>query len=159
MLKYTNYDVVFQEIPDEVSLAINLSNCPNNCPGCHSPYLLNDVGEELSPSALDGLVNRYASSITCVCFMGGDAAPQQVANLADALHQSHPHLRVGWYSGKDALPDGVNTNTFDYIKIGRYDASLGPLSSTTTNQRMLKRNAQNNWDDITHRFRKGAAAL
>ena len=28
MLKYTNHDIVFQEFPDEVTLAINLSLCP-----------------------------------------------------------------------------------------------------------------------------------
>ena len=30
MLKYVNTGIVFQEIPDEVTLAINISNCP-----CH----------------------------------------------------------------------------------------------------------------------------
>ncbi len=35
MLKYVNYDIVFQEFPDEVTLAINLSSCPNGSPGCH----------------------------------------------------------------------------------------------------------------------------
>ena len=39
MLKYAGYDIVFQEIPDEVTLALNLSGCPNGCPGCHSPHL------------------------------------------------------------------------------------------------------------------------
>ena len=36
MLKYVNHDIVFQEFPDEVTLAINLSCCPNGCTGCHS---------------------------------------------------------------------------------------------------------------------------
>ena len=48
MLKYVNYDIVFQEFPDEVTLAINLSLCPNGCPGCHSAYLKDDIGEELT---------------------------------------------------------------------------------------------------------------
>ena len=38
MLKYANFDIVFQEVPDEVTLAINISNCPNQCVGCHSKY-------------------------------------------------------------------------------------------------------------------------
>ena len=45
MLKYAGYDIVFQEIPDEVTLALNLSGCPNGCPGCHSPHLQRDEGE------------------------------------------------------------------------------------------------------------------
>ena len=48
MLKYTTYDIVFQEFPDEVTLAVNLSLCPNGCPGCHSSYLQGDLGEELT---------------------------------------------------------------------------------------------------------------
>ncbi|MEG2282023.1 MAG: anaerobic ribonucleoside-triphosphate reductase activating protein, partial [Rikenellaceae bacterium] len=74
-LKYVNYDIVFQEIPDEVTLAINLSNCPNRCLGCHSPYLQQDIGEPLSEEVLSKLIDKYGSAITCVCFMGGDAAP------------------------------------------------------------------------------------
>ena len=35
MLKYVNTGIVFQEIPDEVTLAINISGCPCHCPGCH----------------------------------------------------------------------------------------------------------------------------
>ena len=53
MLKYVGYDIVFQEIPDQVTLAINLSLCPNHCVGCHSPYLRNDVGNVLDEKALD----------------------------------------------------------------------------------------------------------
>ena len=49
MIKYVPEDtqVVFAEIPDEVSLAINISCCPHRCPGCHSPYLQKDYGVEL----------------------------------------------------------------------------------------------------------------
>ena len=82
MLKYAGYDIVFQEIPDEVTLALNLSGCPNGCPGCHSPHLQRDEGEALTPGALERLLERYGREITCVCFMGGDAAPGEVAALA-----------------------------------------------------------------------------
>ena len=71
MLKYADYDIVFQEIPDEVTLAINLSNCPHHCPGCHSPYLQRNTGKELNRTTLSGLLRMYGKSVTCVCFMGG----------------------------------------------------------------------------------------
>ena len=45
MLKYANFDIVFQEVPEEVTLAINISNCPNQCPGCHSKYLWENKGK------------------------------------------------------------------------------------------------------------------
>lgn len=135
MLKYVNYDIVFQEIPNEVTLAINLSNCPNGCKGCHSPHLMGNVGEELSVDMLAGLLEHYGSSITCVCFMGGDAGSQDVFGLARFIKASSS-LRTGWYSGRDELPS--DTACFDYIKLGAYVEELGGLKSRTTNQRLYK---------------------
>ena len=74
MLKYVDYDIVFQEIPDEVTLAINLSNCPHRCAGCHSPHLREDVGETIDKELLLSLLNRYSGAVTCVCFMCVDGA-------------------------------------------------------------------------------------
>ena len=139
MLKYANYDIVFQEVPDEVTLAINITNCPNHCAGCHSPYLWENKGTVLDRTELDQLIKKYASGITCVCFMGGDASPYDVANLAMYLKGQHPKLKAGWYSGKNELPTAFHDEVFDYIKLGRYDAKYGPLDSPTTNQRMMKR--------------------
>lgn len=72
MLKYVNHDIVFQEFPDEVTLAINLSLCPNGCPGCHSAYLQGNVGDELTEERLRAILDNYIGEITCVGFMGGD---------------------------------------------------------------------------------------
>lgn len=64
MLRYVDYDIVFQEIPDEVTLAINLSNCPNRCKGCHSPHLLENVGESLTEESLGHLLQKYGKAVT-----------------------------------------------------------------------------------------------
>ena len=48
MLKYTTCEVTFAEVPDEINLCINISNCPNNCKGCHSPWLKEDNGTPLT---------------------------------------------------------------------------------------------------------------
>ena len=77
MVRYHNFDIVFAEIPDETTLAINITNCPNRCPGCHSPHLQRDGGERLDAETLQRLLDRYGRSVTCVCFMGGDAAPPE----------------------------------------------------------------------------------
>ena len=106
MLRYADYDIVFQEIPGEVTLAINLSNCPNRCKGCHSPYLMDDIGEFLTEESLSWLLQKYGKAVTCVCFMGGDAYPLEVERLAQFLccRQSIAPVKVGWYSGKSELP-------------------------------------------------------
>ena len=48
MLKYTTAEVTFREIPDEITLCINISNCPIHCADCHSKELWGDIGTELS---------------------------------------------------------------------------------------------------------------
>lgn len=154
MLKYVNTGVVFQEIPEETTLAINISNCPCHCPGCHSTYLWQDIGTPLDATVLDQLVGHYAKDITCVCFMGGDAEPQTVSLLAAHVHQSFPTMRVGWYSGRTIVSRSIDKANFDYIKIGPYIRHLGPLNQKTTNQRLYKRMADGSWADITSKFWK-----
>lgn len=154
-MRYFNCDIVFAEIPDETSLAINISGCPNRCPGCHSPHLQKDEGTVLDERELDFLLRRYGRAITCVCFMGGDACPEEVASLAAAVHRKAPHLHTAWYSGRDLIPETISSGTFDYIKTGPYIESLGPLGSPDTNQR-LYRVEGDSMRDITPLFwRKG----
>ena len=47
MLKYIDTKVTFAEVPNEISLCINISNCPCNCKGCHSSYLAEDIGNSV----------------------------------------------------------------------------------------------------------------
>ena len=155
MLKYVNTSVVFQEIPDEVTLAINISNCPCHCPNCHSRFLWDDVGTPLTPAALDSFVSEYGKSITCICFMGGDAEPEYISQLAYHLHEHHPYLKVGWYSGRIRIPQIIDKRVFDYIKLGPYIQHLGGLKERTTNQRLYKKEKEDMFMDITSRFWRG----
>ena len=124
MLKYVNTGIVFQEIPDETTLAINISNCPCHCPGCHSHYLWEDIGLPLDTDAIDQFVD----------------------------HEFHPQFHVAWYSGRLRIPPVVNKADFDYIKVGPYIKHLGPLKSPTTNQRLYRRQEDGSFEDITYRF-------
>lgn len=154
MLKYANSDIVFQEIPDEVTLAINISNCPCHCPGCHSYYLWEDIGLPLDTNAIDAFVEEYGDDITCICFMGGDSDPKGVNLLAQHIHEKHPQFKVAWYSGRTVISAAINKQNFDYIKIGPFIKHLGPLKSPTTNQRLYRQNEQGEFEEITSRFWK-----
>ena len=139
MLRLASYDIVFQEIPGEVTLAVNLSNCPNACKGCHSPHLRDDIGEVLDEEAIAALLKEYGASVSCFCFMGGDADPVAVDRSAALVKRlSGGRLKTAWYSGKDELAPGIHAESFDYIKIGSYQEVLGGLASPTTNQRLYK---------------------
>lgn len=135
MLKYVDTLVSFQEIPDEISLCINISNCPNNCPGCHSAYLKDDIGTPLTYTELMRIL-KDIRGITCVCFMGGDKEPWEIQRLAQFVKEKG--LKVAWYSGKQELHEDIRLANFDYVKLGPYVEELGPLTSPTTNQVMYK---------------------
>ncbi len=155
MLKFVNTDVVFQEIPDEVTLAINLSNCPCRCPGCHSKFLWADKGEELNESVIDSFVAEFGQDITCLSLMGGDAEPDSVDNLAVYIRTTYPQFKIGWYTGRTVISSQINKENFDYIKVGPYIAHLGPLKNPKTNQRLYKLHHETReMEDITSRFWK-----
>jgi anaerobic ribonucleoside-triphosphate reductase activating protein len=150
MIKFVDTKIVFQEVPDEVSLAINLSNCPCHCKGCHSPYLAEDIGKVLTLDVLEHLI-RKNQGITCVSFMGGDSDTVRVDGLAEFVRKCFPSLKVAWYSGRDELSEHIYISNFDYIKLGHYDEECGPLSNPNTNQRMYKI-SKGELIDITNRF-------
>ena len=76
MIRYYNFDIVFAEIPDEVTLAINITGCPYRCEGCHSPHLREDRGERLDADALAALLERYGVKATIFIITGKIGAPR-----------------------------------------------------------------------------------
>ena len=151
MLRFIDTDIVFQEISDEVTLAVNLSGCPCRCPGCHSKHLWGDGGEPLTADAVEGLLKRSPKGVTCLSLMGGDAAPGEVNSLAKTLKKRFPRLHLAWWSGRSLLSPAVSVSNFDYIKLGPYLAHLGPLNSPRTNQRLYRVEGES-LRDITSRF-------
>lgn len=158
MLKFVPKDtsIVFAEIPDEISLAINISCCPHRCPGCHSPYLQKDYGVVLDEETLDQLI-EYNPGITCVLFMGGDGDKETLKRLAS--HIAVKGYKVAWYSGEKEVDMFEFGWFFDYIKVGPYIENLGPINQPTTNQRLYKIGRFYNQnqimsEDITNKFWK-----
>ena len=152
MLKYVDTLVSFSEVPDEITLCINITGCKIGCKNCHSPYLAEDIGNILNLQALTSLIDSN-SGITCVCIMGGDANPSKVDDIAQDIKEYYPKLKVAWYSGKQELSKDINLEFFDFIKLGPYIEELGPLNSKTTNQRFYKIE-NNKLIDITYKFQK-----
>lgn len=156
MLKYVNTGIVFQEIPNETTLSINISGCPNHCPGCHSAYLAEDIGMPLNEETLDQMISSLDQNVTCISLMGGDNDVEAVQHLAEHIHQRYTgRYKVAWYSGKIRLPKWVDRNKFDYLKVGPYIAHLGPLTHQTTNQRLYRIHHEDETiEDITYLFWK-----
>lgn len=147
----SSYDIVFQEVPGEVTLALNISQCPYHCAGCHSPHLWGGDGLTLTMQLLDELLHKYEQEITCVCFMGGDHQLTMLRDLVVHIKRTR-NIKVGVYSGADSFSRFEYIQyLFDYIKVGPYIAELGGLDSPNTNQRMYKK-VKRKWIDITNIF-------
>lgn len=138
-LKYNGYSVVMQEVPNEISLAINISGCPYKCKGCHSQYLWGYTGNYLTYE-IDDLLDKYKGLISCVCFMGGDQNQDELLSCLQKVKERN--LKTCLYTGNDNI-DSISKEVIknlDYIKIGRYVEELGGLSCKTTNQKMFDLN-------------------
>ena len=136
MIKYVPEmtSVVMEEIPDRVTLAVDISNCRGNCVGCHSPFLKEDVGEELTPEIIDSLVEDNFG-IDCFLFLGEGRDPERLLELA--AHVRSLGLVPALYSGRREV-DGAFWEHFDYIKVGPYIPEQGPLNDPATNQRLYR---------------------
>lgn len=148
MLKYIDTLVTFSEVPDEISLCINISGCPFKCNGCHSPWLWEDKGTELTKEELTKLIHEN-DGITCVCFMGGN--PKDINALAKCCGD----LKVAYYTGSDHISKELDLHNFDFIKTGPYIQEFGPLTSRTTNQTFWEIDKKDfSLHDITDKFWK-----
>ena len=152
MLKYLNTQVTFAEVPDEITLCINITGCKNGCKNCHSSYLAQDIGTELTFNEVRKLIKKN-SGISCIALMGGDAEPDKINTLASFIINHYNYIKVAWYSGRQELNNNIDLCNFDYIKLGPYKEEFGPLNSRTTNQRFYKVNGKE-LVDITNKFWK-----
>ena len=152
MLKYLNTQVTFAEVPDEITLCINITGCKNGCKNCHSSYLAQDIGTELTFNEVRKLIKKN-SGISCIALMGGDAEPDKINTLASFIINHYGSIKVAWYSGRQKLNNNIDLCNFDYIKLGPYKEEFGPLNSRTTNQRFYKVNGKE-LVDITNKFWK-----
>ena len=134
MIKYKDYFVVFEEIPDRVSLAVNITNCQNNCIGCHSPELRLNNGEELTEEVIDKLIKENYG-IDCFLFMGEGKDHSRLMELVRYIKENYT-IKVAIYSGRDKV-ENEYYGLFDYVKVGSYKEECGPLNKETTNQRLF----------------------
>lgn len=153
MLKYEKYMVTFTEVPDEIALCFNLTNCPCHCEKCFEPWLRDDFGTVLTFEDIEKIwTTEFYNSPTCICFLGGDNDHKEVARLSKLIHEKL-HLKTAMYSGFQKF-DEVLAADLDYYKIGPYDETKGPLNKKTTNQIFFKKEDAA-WIDITYKFQKG----
>ena len=149
MLKFLETMVTFTEVPDEISLCINITNCPCHCKNCSEPWLADNIGAELDWIRLNFLIKKNPH-ITCICFMGGDSDYQSVYDLTKEIKRFYPNLKVAIYSGRQEM-NYLIEDIMDYYKVGPWIEELGGLNKKTSNQKLYKKE-NNEWLDITYRL-------
>ena len=122
------------EVPDEIALCINISECPIKCKGCHSPGLQTRIGNELTNDKLKQLIEDN-QGISVISIMGGDLNPLEVNNVLRFVKDNYPELKTCWYSGKTKVNPLVDLSNLDYVKLGAYVEDQGGLDNVSTNQR------------------------
>ncbi len=146
---FTQTDISFQEVPNEVSLIFSISGCPHRCPGCHSIDLWKErFGSELSMESFLESIKKYNGLVTCICFFGGD---WEEASLVSLLKKAiNLGLKTCLYSGNEYVSTDVERH-LDYLKIGPWKQELGGLESKDTNQQFINVKTKEN---LNHFFQK-----
>ena len=150
MIKYVSSQVTFSELPTEISLSLSISNCQNRCRGCHSAFLREDIGTELSDEELENLIHKN-NGITAVLLLGEGKDKERLITIAETIRKRY-NLKAGLYSGREKVEEDI-WDAFDYVKVGAYIEHLGALESITTNQRLYAGNGREK-KDITNIFWK-----
>ena len=137
--------IVIEEIPDKVTLAVDISNCQGTCEGCHSPFLKDDIGSELTPEVVDRLIADNFG-VNCFLLLGEGDDMEALLEIAGYIRERYPSIEIALYSGRREVEQFIY-DAFDYVKTGPYIAERGPLNERTTNQRLY-----HHGEDITARF-------
>lgn len=136
-MRYSDVQVVFKEIPNEISLAIQVTDCLYNSIDCHPANSSTlDAGEELSFYKLNRLIQQSIGHITCVLFLGGESEHDSLVARLKLIHSYG--LKTALYSNLELNQISEELlNHLDYLKYGRYNKDLGALNSPLTNQRLI----------------------
>jgi anaerobic ribonucleoside-triphosphate reductase activating protein len=134
-MRYYQKDIVFQEVPGEISLSYFICGCPLRCAGCHSPFTWNErAGMPLTNEDFIQTLHRYQGSLSCVLFMGGEWHEKELIGF---LHIAQGMgLKTCLYTGLETVSSELK-KSLTYLKTGPWIASLGGLDSPLTNQRFV----------------------
>ena len=135
-MRYVSEQIVFQEVPGEISLAWTISGCDLRCPGCHSAETwAPDKGELLTPAYAAQRMDDYRGLISCVLFMGGEWHPDTLCAILDAAQSRG--LATCLYTGLEDVSLQIK-NRLTFLKTGAFIRALGGLDSPDTNQRFIR---------------------
>ena len=127
--------IVFQEVPNEISLCFSITGCQVGCKGCHSTELWNkNFGQPLTNTNFQHWVNKYQGLISTVLFMGGEW--QKDCLIEKLILAKKQGLKTCLYTGENDVNDEISKH-LSYVKIGKWDPNQGGLNTPNTNQKFI----------------------
>jgi anaerobic ribonucleoside-triphosphate reductase activating protein len=140
--------IVFQEVPNEISLCFSITGCKIGCKGCHSTDLWSENnGIPLTNQTFKHWLNKYHSFISCVCFFGGEWQAQ--ALIEKLIITKKMGLKTCLYSGQDHIDIQISQH-LTFLKTGKWTPHLGGLDSAKTNQRFYNLSTGENLNVLFH---------
>jgi len=139
---YYDFQVVFQEVPGEISLCFSISGCKLQCKACHSSHLWKENNGKILPvHQYIETLNRYADYATCILFMGGEWHTEELIELLKIA--KHKNYKTCLYTGEDEISKDIKRE-LTFLKTGRWQQELGGLESKTTNQIFIETSTNKN---------------
>ena len=133
---YYDFQVVFQEVPGEISLCFYISGCDLRCEGCHSPFLWKEGnGSILTIDTYKSILNQYKNLATCVLFMGGEWHQNELISMLQLAKKQH--YKTCLYTGENSVSENIKTH-LTFLKTGKWQQEVGGLESSITNQLFIK---------------------
>lgn len=150
MVKFHDAGISMIDVPNENTLCYYLTGCSIICKNCHYPELQNyELGECLADKFYQ-IFELYSKRITCVAFMGEGQLADREELLLYANYIHGRGIKTCIYCGRNIDIENW-MYIFDYVKIGAYIESKGPLTNRNTNQRMFYK-VGNSYIDISYWF-------
>jgi anaerobic ribonucleoside-triphosphate reductase activating protein len=135
-MRFYKKDVVFQEVPGEISLSYFICGCPLKCPGCHSSFTWNEhAGTKLTPDVFISDIKNYQGFLSCVLFMGGEWHEQELLKYLGIANKYG--LKTCLYTGLESVSSEL-MHACTFLKTGPWISHLGGLDAPSTNQRFIQ---------------------
>lgn len=135
-MKFFDTDIVFKEIPDEISLCFSMFGCPHKCVNCHWNTIDKANLYDLNITIAQNIADKYKNKVSCILFLGGEWDIEFIDVVKIFKNNG---FKVALYTGLDFdYVDVELIKILDYIKVGRYIDDLGGLESPITNQVLYK---------------------
>lgn len=159
-----NKGVTLTELPGEVAVYLEVGNCTVGCPGCHSPHLSKEIFPKPQwthfSDIAEYVLREKKRGATAVVLMGGTSNGFNDGALVFLLELLSRILPTGLYCGDIEFGSGRGQaimtmwTQLTWLKLGAYVESRGGMNTSKSNQRLLKRNPNGTWSEMTHKFWK-----